>query len=137
MSREDVEVVRRVFEATARRDSATVLELYDPEVECDFARSPLTRLVGADVYRGHDGVRRWVRDRNEVWEWTEDECTELIDAGEQVVSVVTSRGRGRASGVEVEHADYAGVWTIRDGKVVRVIWLPTRGEALEAAGLQA
>ena len=27
------------------------------------------------------------------------------------------------------------VWTIRNGKVVRVVWFPTREEALEAAGL--
>jgi ketosteroid isomerase-like protein len=28
-----------------------------------------------------------------------------------------------------------GVWTIRDGKVCRVVWYPTRAEALEAVGL--
>jgi ketosteroid isomerase-like protein len=135
MSKENVEIVRRVFDATTARDAATVLALYDPEVELDFTRSPLTRLVGADVYRGHDGVRSWARDRFEVWESAEDECTELIDAGEHVISVQISRGRGRASGVEVEHANYAGVWTIRAGKIVRAVWFRTREEALEAAGL--
>jgi ketosteroid isomerase-like protein len=29
----------------------------------------------------------------------------------------------------------AGVWTIRDGKIVHVVWFQTRDEALEAAGL--
>lgn len=28
------------------------------------------------------------------------------------------------------------LWTIRDGKVVRVVWYPTRAQALEAAGLR-
>ena len=28
-----------------------------------------------------------------------------------------------------------GVWTIRDGKVIRVEWFRQRAEALEAAGL--
>ena len=28
------------------------------------------------------------------------------------------------------------VWTLREGKVARVVWLPTREEALEAAGLR-
>jgi ketosteroid isomerase-like protein len=36
MSRENVEIVRRLYEAINRRDPATVLELYDPEVEADF-----------------------------------------------------------------------------------------------------
>jgi hypothetical protein len=28
-----------------------------------------------------------------------------------------------------------GIWTIRDGKIVRVAWVEKRDEALEAAGL--
>jgi ketosteroid isomerase-like protein len=35
MSQENVEVVRRVYDAVARRDSAAVLDLYDPEVVLD------------------------------------------------------------------------------------------------------
>jgi ketosteroid isomerase-like protein len=70
-----------------------------------------------------------------MWENLEDNIEELIDAGDDVISIVTTRARGRASGVEVEWKDNAGVWTIRDGKVIRVVWLPTRAEALEAAGL--
>jgi hypothetical protein len=31
VSRENVEIIRRVFEATARRDAETVIGLYDPE----------------------------------------------------------------------------------------------------------
>jgi ketosteroid isomerase-like protein len=72
MSQKNVEIVRRIFEATVTRDAAAVLARNDPDVELDFARAPLTRLVGADVYRGHDGVRRWARDRYEVWDWVED-----------------------------------------------------------------
>ena len=70
-----------------------------------------------------------------MWESFEDNVQELIDAGEQVISVVTSRGRGRASGVEVEWAGNAGVWTIRDRKIIRVAWFASREEALEAIGL--
>jgi ketosteroid isomerase-like protein len=61
---------------------------------------------------------------------------ELIDAGERVISVETTRGRGLASGAVVE-VHQCGIWTIRTGKIVRVEWLDaTREEALdEAAGL--
>jgi ketosteroid isomerase-like protein len=33
MSLENVEIVRRLYDAVARRDVANVLALYDPEVE--------------------------------------------------------------------------------------------------------
>lgn len=69
----------------------------------------------------------------DLWEAFEDEVQELIDTGEKMISVVTSRGRGRASGVEIEWPGRAGLWTIRDGKIVHVAWFPTREEALEAA----
>jgi ketosteroid isomerase-like protein len=42
--------------------------------------------------------------------------------------------RGRTSGIELEWNFYAQVWTIRDAKVVRMEFFPTRGEALEAVG---
>jgi ketosteroid isomerase-like protein len=53
MSQENVEVVRRAFEASGRRDTAAVLALDDAEVEWDASRAQ--GLEGA-VYRGHDGL---------------------------------------------------------------------------------
>jgi uncharacterized protein len=134
VSRENVEVVRRVYEAAAGRDSAAVLDLYDPEIELDSTRLDIVGAAGA-VHRGHDGMRKFFREWHEAWESIEYDFDELIDAGgDQVVSVVTRRGRGRASGAEVE-LHVALLWTLRDGKVVRVRWFPTREQALQAAGL--
>ena len=48
MSRENVDVVRRVYEAAARRDSATVFALYDTEVELDNSRLDLVDVPRAD-----------------------------------------------------------------------------------------
>jgi ketosteroid isomerase-like protein len=135
MSKENVEIVRRIFEAAASGDSADVFALYDPAVEWDASRAPMPRLIGGGgVFHGHDGLRRFFKERNAIWGEIEDEPKELIDAGDHVVSADTERGRGRRSGVEVEMTQYA-VWTLRSGKVVRVVWFPTRAEALEAAGL--
>ena len=136
MSQENVEVVRRVYEAAARRDRATVFSLYDPDVEWDGTRSRWSEVsTGKPHFHGHEDLQRFFRQYYEMWESFEDDLQELIDAGDQVVSVVTSRGRGRASGVDVEWPGNVGVWTIRNGKVVRVVWFSTRGEALEAVGL--
>jgi len=63
------------------------------------------------------------------------DAEEVLDAGaDQVITVLSAQGRGLASGIEVEHHP-AGVATLREGKVVRVVWFPTREEALEAVGL--
>jgi ketosteroid isomerase-like protein len=135
MSRENVEVVRRVYDAVARHDSESVLALYDPAVVWDMSRGAWRGLEAGAVHHGHEGLRSWFRQQYEVWEKWEDNPDELIDVGEHVVSVVTSRSRGRTSGVEVE-SHHAAIWTVREGKIVRVVWFPTRAEALEAVGLR-
>jgi ketosteroid isomerase-like protein len=127
-----VEIVRRVYEAAARRDAATVFALYDPEVELDPSRW-LEGAMGGGVFRGHEGLRSFFREWHEAWENVEYDFDELIAAGEQVISVVTRHGRGRSSRAEVARPG-ALVWTLREGKVVRVVWFLSVEEALEAAG---
>ena len=137
MSRENVEVIRRLFEVADRRDTDAVLALYDPDVVFDNTRGPARAFLGGgrSIYHGHEGLRRIFREWYEPWGDVEASLIELIDAGERVISVQKYRGRGRASGVEVEWPDLAGVWTIRNGKVIHVAWFPSRAEALEAAGV--
>jgi ketosteroid isomerase-like protein len=135
MAQENVEIVRRLFDAVARRDSATVLSLYDQDVEWEGSRHRWSEILGGTpCWRGHDGLRRWSREYYETWESLEDSIEEVIDAGEDVVVIVSTRGRGRASGVAVEWLHHAAVWTVRDGRIVRVVWFPTREEALESVG---
>ena len=137
MSRENVEVVRRLYEAAASRDRSALLAIYDTEVEWDGSRSRWAEVLsGAPTWRGHDQLQTFFRAYYEMWENLEDDLLELIDVGDHVISVVTTRGRGRSSGVEVEWEGQAGLWTIRDGKVVRVVWFPSREEALEAVELR-
>src|SRR5687767_6906418 len=94
MSQENVEIVREVYEAAARGDSAAVFALYDPAVQWDASRAPMPRLIGGGrVFHGHDGLRRFFRERNAIWGEIEDVPKELIDAGEDVVSADTERGR--------------------------------------------
>ena len=135
MSQENVEIVRRVWDAVTRADTEAVLALYDEDVEYDFSRSPFQSTgISQPAYRGHDALRALFRERYEDWEQVEDHCQELIEANDEVITVVTSRGRGRGSGIEVE-ATHVGLWSVRGGKVIRVRWFGTRDEALDAARL--
>ena len=135
MAREDVAVVRSLFEAVARRDAAAVLDHYSDDVEWDDAGTPTGAVGGGRVLRGREEVRGWFREWYDAWDEVVYDVEELLDADPYVVSVVTMRGRGRASGLPAEKPQYA-VWTVRGGRVARVQWLPTRREALERAGVR-
>jgi ketosteroid isomerase-like protein len=63
-----MELVRRLYDAVASRDTERVLALYDTDVEWDFTRHPLAHLIGAEIHRGHEGLRRFFRDLSSVWE---------------------------------------------------------------------
>jgi hypothetical protein len=79
-------------------------------VEWDFRGSPFRDFLKQDVYHGHGGLRSFIRERTEdAWRDIEDQLEELIDTGEHVVSVVLTRGRGLASGAEVEMTHAGGL----------------------------
>ena len=132
MTQENVEIVRRALEAGARRDADTVFALYDREVEWDARGMQLG--VDDAVYRGHDGLIRFYRAWREAWEDDEYGYDELVDVDGPVISVATQQGRGRASGLPVRRT-LVGVWSVRNAKIVRVVWFLSREEAFQAVGV--
>jgi ketosteroid isomerase-like protein len=70
--------------------------------------------------------------------WREEPETtveEVIGSGDHVVVIACFRGRGRGSGVTVAQRLYE-VYTLRNGRVLRVDEFTDRDQALEAAGLR-
>ena len=135
MSQENVEIVRGIYDAVARRDAAAPFEVYAEEIVWDVSNARRGALMSKPVYRGHDGVREFWRDGLSVFGEINLEVEGLIDAGDQVLAVIREREVGRASGAPVETAHLA-VWTLTDGKVVQMQVFDDRQEALEAAGLR-
>ena len=131
MSQENVEIVRRAFEAYNRGDLDAAVADFAPDFEYIASGAvPGTR----GVYRGPEGYKRfvgWVRDE---FDDARVEVDAITDAGDQVLVSVTTRGRGRQSGVEASWSVWQ-VWTLRDGKIVHGLGFTSRDEALEAAGL--
>jgi hypothetical protein len=52
-----------------------------------------------------------------------------------ILATVTETGRGKGSGVPVQHT-FALLYTVIDGKIARITGFPSGEEALEAAGLR-
>lgn len=132
MSRENVEIVRRVYELFERRDIEGLFALAADDFEL---RLPDVYPEGSETYRGRDGAQRWLAMVQDIWgEWRFD-LERLIDADEQVVALVRIVAEGGASGVPVDR-EVAHVWSVRDGKASRASVHLDRSEALEAAGLR-
>jgi ketosteroid isomerase-like protein len=134
MSAENVEIVREfvsLMDFAVRGDqSPRLLDLTAPEVQIDMSR----RIFNPEVYEGHAGLHRLVRDVQDVWEGFSVTPERFVDAGERVVVIMTRHGLGRESGVDVEQRT-AGIWTVKDGQVVRVETDIDPQEALKAVGL--
>jgi ketosteroid isomerase-like protein len=131
---ENLDVVRALYAAAARRDSAAVFSLYDPDVELDASRITLAGLIGQPIRHGHEGVRTYFHDLHEAFEDLDYDVEQLIPSGEYVISSITRRGAGKISGIQMEMSFWV-VFMLRAGRVARVTWFPSRREALEAAGL--
>ena len=130
MSGENVEIVRDCQELFAKRDFSSLTELVDPDVVVDLSRN----VFNPEVFHGYGGLRRFVAVVGEMWDEFEVETEEILDAGDNVVCAVRISAVGRA-GVKVDMQIFQ-VWTLRDGKVVRVTGgYRERAEALEAVGL--
>ena len=132
MSQENVEIVRRSFDAWNRRDLTTWLTLYHPDAEVDWSRS---RSPFKGMYRGHREMEAFTRDV--FWSTFEDvqlETHDFLQAGSEVVVPNTAHMRGR-EGIEVI-ARTALVFTVENGQITRLRMFDEQDEALEAAGLR-
>jgi 2-haloalkanoic acid dehalogenase type II len=71
----------------------------DPEIEF---QSRFAQMGGA-VYRGHDGVRGWLDDLGDAWEYIDVDFQEGVDVGpDHAFALVRLHGRGRVSGLNVD-----------------------------------
>jgi ketosteroid isomerase-like protein len=130
MSQENVEIVRRAFEAHQRREDEAIFDLYDPAIEIED--DPTVPLPTG--YCGYKGVKDYFRDRVAVFPSQHVEVEEWIDAGDEIIAVLHFRVRGRQSGIPLEFRQ-AHAWTVQNGKLTRLRIYRGKSEALEAVGL--
>ena len=129
MSTENVDIVRRMYDAYARGDFETGLSYLNPEIEF----SQPAEQPGAETYHGHEGVIQAFAKWTGTWDEYRVEVEELFDLGDHVLARTRHHGIGKASGVEVEQQIFQ-LWTLRNDKVVRTRMYYDQAEALEAVG---
>jgi ketosteroid isomerase-like protein len=131
MSRENVELVRRAFEAFDRADLEAMVCYLDPDSEFH----PSGRFADTEpVYRGRQGWIEFWNTFQAAWEHITISVERIEDLGDRVLVLGTFHGRGRGSGVEVT-GEAAWLVTIRRGIFVHLRAFAEWDEALEAAGL--
>jgi ketosteroid isomerase-like protein len=126
----NVELVRSVYEAWMAGEVDRVAELLDPQLT--WVEPPDAPESG--TYRGPAGALHSTDAWIAGWEDYELELGDFVPAGDRVLVRARQRGRGRGSGVTVE-SNLFHVWTIRDGRAIRVEIHLAEQAALSAAGL--
>ena len=109
------EVLRRTYEALARRDFTALSELADPDFEMDLTE----RVLNPATYRGAEGLLRFLGEIDELWASMDIDVERVIERGDEVLAVLLVTLTGRGSGVEME-SRIAQWWTLRDGKLLRM-----------------
>ncbi len=85
------------------------------------------------VLHGRDAVTDFFRDWIEQWHEPDTDWSLEQTGPDTILALVTTRGRGRASGVPVE-LSYAQVWTFRGHVPARMVLYADRDKGRNAAG---
>ena len=137
MAQENVERIRRFYDAWAATSSATdraevISEFCEPDIEW----RALEHAPDAGIYRGRESVHKYLEEYRTILADVKTINEELIDAGAtDVVAVQFTSGQPRGSALEVGHRQ-AIVFTLRGERVSRAREYAAKAEALEAAGMR-
>jgi ketosteroid isomerase-like protein len=130
VSQENVEKTRDYIDAYNRRDFDAAMEFFDPQVEWVL---PEHQSSDSGVGLGH--IRRFWDGLDETFDELRLDAQEFVDGGDRVAVRLRFYGRGKGSGLELETEMYHQVTFFRDGMMVRIEYVESWPEALEAAGI--
>ena len=130
MSQENVDKTRDYIEAYNRRDFDAALSDCDPDVEW-----VLPDHQSSDSGVGPYQIRRFWEGLDDTWDELRLDPQEFVDGGDRVAVRLRYYGRSR-SGLELETEMYHQITTFRDGVMVRIEYVTSWEQALEAAGVE-
>jgi len=134
MSQENVEMVRRSYQAFNENGLAAVREIWDPEIV--WHTDPLVPEPG--VYTGFDAVGTYLEAFIRAFGAWHIHAHEIIDlGGDEVLSVLTISGLPLGqTDAQTQILDWAWIVSVRDGKIARIRSFMDKDRAFEAVGLR-
>jgi ketosteroid isomerase-like protein len=131
--RANVDALRPVYAEWSQGNWRPRFDVYAPDMEWGWSDEfPGLRGVSRDPEERSRRLRSWLS----PWEAWRCEAEEFVASGDFVVALCRYTGRGKESQVTVD-TQGAHVWTMRDGKAVRLEVFSSRAKALAAAGLSS
>jgi len=109
------DLVRRAYAALAERDLETLGELAVPDFELDVT----DRVLNPATYRGEEGLRQFLAEVDELWEFMDLKVERLVERDDEVLALLLVDIKGRGSGLTLQDR-IAQRWTVRDGKLIRM-----------------
>ena len=127
MSKQNVEIVRRAMAAYLGDDGATFRELAAPDIVVSM------RPDQPDVreHHGYDGMLRASAEWLEAWDQQTFEIARVWDAENFVFVCTRESGRGKVSGIPMQH-ESTFVFTLSRRRIVRIQIFGSEREAIEA-----
>ena len=111
----NTDMIRNLYTAVAAGDIPTLLGALDSNVEWTEAEG----IPYRGTYIGPDAVLHGVFARlGSEWDGFKVAPSDYIDGGDKIVTVGRYSGTYKATGKSFE-CDFAHLWTLRDGKVVK------------------
>jgi ketosteroid isomerase-like protein len=133
MSRTNIEALKPIYEEWGRGNWAPRFDVYGDDMEWGWSDEfPGMQGMARDPETRSRRLREWLS----PWEEWRCEAEDYVAGGDVVVVLTRYTGRGKESGVDVDTRG-AHLWTLRDGKVIRLEVFSSRARALEAAGLES
>jgi ketosteroid isomerase-like protein len=132
MSNQNVELIRRAYDAYARGDLAVMLEVVDPDLEWTYLDPGLEDPQPQICHGRHELEAALAR---QAERGLRAQLEEAVGHGDRVMVVVRTPG---VDAYRVRQADDRNfdVFTVRDGRVVALRACRDRQEALRLTGLQ-
>jgi ketosteroid isomerase-like protein len=130
MSQENVEIVRKVYEALNRRDWDAGFHDMHPDFEMTTQRE-----IAAGTRRGRKQVQEFVEEYSAAFDNHIFEPDEFLENGDQVVVLLTRRARPKGGSADIVVRN-GHLWTVRDGTILSMKSFPDPEKALEAVRLR-
>lgn len=115
MSADYRQAVKRFYRLYAYRDLATVLDLFDPQVQMHAAENFI--YASAKPYVGPDAIRDGIFARLDAeWDGFSADAEEILGMGEVVIARGRYHGTFKATGTAI-NAEFVHVFRFKNGKI--------------------